>query len=130
MVCSVFFFVKQKTAYEMRISDWSSDVCSSDLHRDAGALCDIAIDDRSPQSGASARHQCHFTFEFHAESPCCARTRSRMLFEKSASRACSMAARASTNRDRKSVVSGQSLFLRYTLGCHMIFKKKQTYIKY
>src|SRR3546814_1350756 len=29
-VCLVFFF-KQKTAYEMRISDWSSDVCSSDL---------------------------------------------------------------------------------------------------
>src|SRR3546814_10078849 len=26
-----FFFVKQKTAYEVRISDWSSDVCSSDL---------------------------------------------------------------------------------------------------
>src|SRR3546814_14575095 len=38
LVCSVlkcglfmFFFFKQKTAYEMRISDWSSDVCSSDL---------------------------------------------------------------------------------------------------
>src|SRR3546814_7292827 len=30
---SVFFFFKQKTAYEMRISDWSSDVCSSDLWR-------------------------------------------------------------------------------------------------
>src|SRR3546814_5558177 len=30
--CYVFFF-KQKTAYEMRISDWSSDVCSSDLLR-------------------------------------------------------------------------------------------------
>src|SRR3546814_11305756 len=29
----VFFFFKQKTAYEMRISDWSSDVCSSDLLR-------------------------------------------------------------------------------------------------
>src|SRR3546814_10271138 len=27
-----FFFFKQKTAYEMRISDWSSDVCSSDLN--------------------------------------------------------------------------------------------------
>src|SRR3546814_4649336 len=27
----LFFFCKQKTAYEMRISDWSSDVCSSDL---------------------------------------------------------------------------------------------------
>src|SRR3546814_16008590 len=31
--CSrVFLFFKQKTAYDMRISDWSSDVCSSDLH--------------------------------------------------------------------------------------------------
>src|SRR3546814_8757764 len=29
----LFFFFKQKTAYEMRISDWSSDVCSSDLIR-------------------------------------------------------------------------------------------------
>src|SRR3546814_17368869 len=28
---AMFFFFKQKTAYEMRISDWSSDVCSSDL---------------------------------------------------------------------------------------------------
>src|SRR3546814_1553694 len=31
MSFSCFFFFKQKTAYEMRISDWSSDVCSSDL---------------------------------------------------------------------------------------------------
>src|SRR3546814_18796387 len=33
-VCTIYFFIfvfKQKTAYEMRISDWSSDVCSSDL---------------------------------------------------------------------------------------------------
>src|SRR3546814_10125569 len=30
MLCDIFFF-KQKTAYDMRISDWSSDVCSSDL---------------------------------------------------------------------------------------------------
>src|SRR3546814_8845823 len=35
--CSMLdlFFSKQKTAYEVRISDWSSDVCSSDLVRDA-----------------------------------------------------------------------------------------------
>src|SRR3546814_12405892 len=33
MLCFLFFFFKQKTAYEMRISDWSSDVCSSDLGR-------------------------------------------------------------------------------------------------
>src|SRR3546814_1832471 len=32
-----FFFFKQKTAYEMRISDWSSDVCSSDLRTGGGA---------------------------------------------------------------------------------------------
>src|SRR3546814_16814841 len=31
MISIYFFFCKQKTAYEMRISDWSSDVCSSDL---------------------------------------------------------------------------------------------------
>src|SRR3546814_10314617 len=31
MSLCLFFFFKQKTAYEMRISDWSSDVCSSDL---------------------------------------------------------------------------------------------------
>src|SRR3546814_20700178 len=33
-VIDCFFFFKQKTAYEMRISDWSSDVCSSDLEDD------------------------------------------------------------------------------------------------
>src|SRR3546814_4676244 len=32
-----FFFFKQKTAYEMRISDWSSDVCSSDLSHNVAA---------------------------------------------------------------------------------------------
>src|SRR3546814_2151794 len=33
------FFFKQKTAYEMRISDWSSDVCSSDLLGERGEVC-------------------------------------------------------------------------------------------
>src|SRR3546814_2996260 len=32
LLCLSCFFFKQKTAYEMRISDWSSDVCSSDLY--------------------------------------------------------------------------------------------------
>src|SRR3546814_1891064 len=40
-VCLVFFF-KQKTAYEMRISDWSSDVCSSDLRLPRGVRQDGA----------------------------------------------------------------------------------------
>src|SRR3546814_14083127 len=37
-----FFFFKQKTAYEMRISDWSSDVCSSDLHAALNSLLQSA----------------------------------------------------------------------------------------
>src|SRR3546814_10574404 len=37
---SIFFFFKQKTAYEMRISDWSSDVCSSDLNAPTGRLAE------------------------------------------------------------------------------------------
>src|SRR3546814_1748170 len=42
----VFFFFKQKTAYEMRISDWSSDVCSSDLQMidDIGGRARSGID--------------------------------------------------------------------------------------
>src|SRR3546814_4765946 len=36
----LFFFFKQKTAYEMRISDWSSDVCSSDLAARIGRLAE------------------------------------------------------------------------------------------
>src|SRR3546814_1276157 len=38
IVCVCFFFFKQKTAYEMRISDWSSDVCSSDLQGELRAI--------------------------------------------------------------------------------------------
>src|SRR3546814_15021838 len=37
----VIFFFKQKTAYEMRISDWSSDVCSSDLRRQPSSAIPI-----------------------------------------------------------------------------------------
>src|SRR3546814_6059854 len=36
--CSFVFFFKQKTAYEMRISDWSSDVCSSDLKAERSGI--------------------------------------------------------------------------------------------
>src|SRR3546814_871773 len=51
---SRFFFFKQKTAYEMRISDWSSDVCSSDL----GKACALITDGRfsGGTSGLSIGH--------------------------------------------------------------------------
>src|SRR3546814_7509496 len=42
----MFFFFKQKTAYEMRISDWNSDVCSSDLEALTGDLQDQLIEGR------------------------------------------------------------------------------------
>src|SRR3546814_4442635 len=51
----VVFFFKQKTAYEMRISDWSSDVCSSDLRRSRQASASATC----PASSATpARHCC------------------------------------------------------------------------
>src|SRR3546814_2307600 len=63
----MFFFFKQKTAYEMRISDWSSDVCSSDLptrpHRGQGvdALVEHHRDgesrDREGKGGEQAADQ-------------------------------------------------------------------------
>src|SRR3546814_16049163 len=49
----LFFFFKQKTAYELRISDWSSDVCSSDL---ALAL-DRAEPDPERAAGIAVRHR-------------------------------------------------------------------------
>src|SRR3546814_11831319 len=58
----IFFFFKQKTAYEMRISDWSSDVCSSDLerqhHATAALQCLLRLQcDEQCRGRALRRHQ-------------------------------------------------------------------------
>src|SRR3546814_8743855 len=72
----LFFFFKQKTAYEMRISDWSSDVCSSDLtsgstgrpkgvmhsHRTALSFVDWCSDEFAPR--AEDRFSSHAPFHF------------------------------------------------------------------
>src|SRR3546814_2430314 len=52
-----FFFFKQKTAYEMRISDWSSDVCSSDLYDPQGGRIAIDGQDISAVTQKSLRAQ-------------------------------------------------------------------------
>src|SRR3546814_19562113 len=53
VLCFFFFFFKQKTAYEMRISDWSSDVCSSDLE-----AVDLDVDEGGEEEYAG-RHRLH-----------------------------------------------------------------------
>src|SRR3546814_7358724 len=59
-----FFFFKHKTAYEMRISDWSSDVCSSDLpHRAMAFAQPRRAEQREPHEIARARDR---GFERHA----------------------------------------------------------------
>src|SRR3546814_5841913 len=54
-----FFFFKQKTAYEMRISDWSSDVCSSDLTAEGLIGLHIAAD---AKQGAVVEVNCETDF--------------------------------------------------------------------
>src|SRR3546814_4636232 len=51
-VCVIFFF-KQKTAYEMRISDWSSDVCSSDLLSACSSDGDVPFGNAGSTTGGS-----------------------------------------------------------------------------
>src|SRR3546814_20068222 len=109
-----FFFFKQKTAYEMRISDWSSDVCSSDLpgcSEDAVAPGQIlklvdAVEIPDPPLACApllvlvAEHQP--PVELPADT---------------AQRGC--------RQDRKSVVEGKSVSVRVDLGGRRSIKKKQ-----
>src|SRR3546814_10333577 len=68
-----FFFFKQKTAYELRISDWSSDVCSSDLvdapignagQAERDIRCGAAIPRFRPRPGAGLDHRDHLIGDF------------------------------------------------------------------
>src|SRR3546814_6221747 len=56
VLCFMFVFFKQKTAYEMRISDWSSDVCSSDLARRPAAG---AVPARIAEAAIAARRSAY-----------------------------------------------------------------------
>src|SRR3546814_14335083 len=122
----LFFFFKQKTAYEMRISDWSSDVCSSDLrqaaadrrrangdghrcarreglcHRHAGAL------EAAPGTGQPARGGRRLPGDQAYAGPRgVRRTRTR-------------------RKDRKSVESGKSVRVRVDIGARSISQKNKT----
>src|SRR3546814_20503592 len=103
-----FFFFKQKTAYEMRISDWSSDVCSSDLTA-AG---------RGDQRGDISDRRCG---DAGSAAPVAAPLR-----RGTGTAALSRRHRVSDDRDRKSVVEGESVSVRVALGGRAILKKKKT----
>src|SRR3546814_8004740 len=62
----MFFFVKQRTAYELLISDWSSDVCSSDLHSPIFAQSNHALEFIAAQANFD-RHAGHTVFGFGAK---------------------------------------------------------------
>src|SRR3546814_17299278 len=108
----MFFFFKQKTAYEMRISDWSSDVCSSDLiagveQDQVGGIVDARgrRQGRGPgqatvTAGEIGQHTIGDTEVREVEAGHC-------LGE----------------GDRKSVVSGKSVSVRVDLGGRRIIKK-------
>src|SRR3546814_11482829 len=75
LVCLFFFCFKQKTAYEMRISDWSSDVCSSDLHQSrryvyGEGIFDEAHDIARPADRHGARRDRLFEDQRPADHPC------------------------------------------------------------
>src|SRR3546814_14607113 len=103
---SELYFFKQMTAYEMRISDWSSDVCSSDLSRARARR-------RSERDAAGALHRpegsVHRPLRRHHPRLC----RRHLVSRRSA-------------RDRKSDVQGKSVSERVDLGGHRIFKKTDT----
>src|SRR3546814_13360267 len=92
----VFFFFKQKTAYEMRISDWSSDVCSSDPADGARRGVGVRALRRRPLLPVPRRVR---------------GGRGPVL--------------AVGQADRKSVVSGKSVSVRVDLGGRRIIQKKK-----
>src|SRR3546814_13860097 len=114
----VFFFVKQKTAYEMRISDWSSDVCSSDLHSQ-GVL--VASGPHARRNGGElSAARCQYSSRIRklpAGLP--PGWGAHASFKKWTSRFSK-----TTSIDRKSVVKGQSVSVRVDLGGRRISKKK------
>src|SRR3546814_13324386 len=104
----LFFFFKQKSAYERRISDWISDVCSSDLGEHAGAFS------RRAWLGAR-RHGLR-------------RPRPAASGDAGVARPHQPRPRAGT--DRKSVVKGKSVSVRGDLGGRRLINKIHSHYQY
>src|SRR3546814_2562013 len=112
MCACFFFFFKQKTAYEVRISDWSSDVCSSDLQ--------VRGDDvwTSIQAAASNASSASLAVTQRASAASCAATILPHRCDNS------LIVRPLYS-DRKSVVQGKRVSVRVDRGGRRILKKKK-----
>src|SRR3546814_11491049 len=145
-MCVLFVFFNQKTAYEMRISDWSSDVCSSDLTRlgllpldgEAAAAspeaCRLrrlpAVGDARRGDRRAARLRAVLQARLLPREPLggAVPVARRHVVPRRAARGAGghRPLRAQPRRDRKSVVSGKSVDGRVSLGGRRIIKKKNT----
>src|SRR3546814_12070408 len=123
----LFFFFKQKTAYELRISDWSSDVCSSDLGADAicwNPRCDR--DDASQRFGPPQRR-----LRTAQQLDLRDIVGTQCLKPRFIARCRIIGLDAIDKGDRTSVVEGKSVSVRVDLGGRRIIKKKNyTPIRY
>src|SRR3546814_10392763 len=124
---SFFFFFKQKTAYEMRISDWSSDVCSSDLLLAASGI------GRGKARGLAHRHAIGFPAHrlphiAGGQSIAVRRVRrderKRPVVDRRTRRADAVGRRAG-KADRKSVVEGTRVSVSEESGGGRSIKKKK-----
>src|SRR3546814_19434228 len=111
-----FFFVKQKTSYEMRISDWSSDVCSADLGpEDADRQEGDNREQENPQAEPRSLMQGGLDLGGEVEV-------APALGGAHEANSCSAAPAV----DRKSVVQGKSVSVRVDLGGRRNLKKQNT----
>src|SRR3546814_1913156 len=122
LYCLFFFFFKQKTAYEMRMSDWSSDVCSSDL--DQG----LRVPVRQVQAHEVSRHRLREVRRRGHAVQGAARADGPHRAGLSGGAHLVPEVDAEPHRphaDRKSVVEGKSVSVRLDLGGRRIIKKKK-----
>src|SRR3546814_13534354 len=114
----LFFFVKQKTAYEVRIRDWSSDVCSSDLAGDSAGFFAAAVGAVAPAAKLEERGAGLRLFRRGAGAVARAGTSSGMVRRAGEMGACD-------GGDRKRVVEGKSVSVRGDTGGRRIIKTKR-----
>src|SRR3546814_2605013 len=113
---SFFFFFKQKTAYEMRISDWSSDVCSSDLAAPVGHAGAMAALTRRATSVVELDSVHRFRDTEYGHLTLRLRNASTKEDAFAVARALADGGHLRRAEDRKSVVSGKSVSVRVDLG--------------